>query len=68
VRATLAVAVGVGICILLHAVLLLAVAAAVIIGIGLVARHALGGITGDVLGGAAEVCEVAALVVAVALT
>jgi adenosylcobinamide-GDP ribazoletransferase len=67
-RATLAAAIGVGICILLHAVLLLAVAGAVVIGVGLVARRALGGITGDVLGGAAEVCEVTALVVAVALT
>jgi adenosylcobinamide-GDP ribazoletransferase len=67
-RGTLAAAIGVGICILLHAVLLLAVAAAVVIGVGLVARRALGGITGDVLGGAAEVCEVTALVVAVALT
>ena len=68
VRAALAVAIGAAICILLHAPLLLAVAFAVTVGVGLVARHALGGVTGDVLGAAAELCELAALVVAVALT
>jgi adenosylcobinamide-GDP ribazoletransferase len=68
VRAALAVAIGVGICVLLHAALLLVVAAAVTAGVGLVARHALGGVTGDVLGAAAELCELTALVVAVALT
>jgi adenosylcobinamide-GDP ribazoletransferase len=68
VRAALAVAIGAGICILLHALLLLAVAAAVTVGVGLVAWHALGGITGDVLGAAAELSELTALVLAVALT
>src|SRR3982074_923930 len=68
VRAALAVAIGVGICVLLHAALPLAVALGVTFGVGLVARHALGGITGDVLGAAAELCELTALVVAVALT
>jgi cobalamin synthase len=52
----------------LHAPLLLAVAAAVTIAVGLAARHALGGVTGDVLGAAAELVEIGALVTAVALT
>ena len=68
VRVGVAVAVGVAICVLLHATLLLAVGLAVVVGVGFVARHALGGVTGDVLGAAAELCELAALVVAVALT
>jgi len=68
VRAVGAIAIAAGICILLDAPLLLAVAVAVTVGVGLVARHALGGITGDVLGAAAELCEVTALVIAVALT
>jgi adenosylcobinamide-GDP ribazoletransferase len=68
VRAVLAVAIGAAICILLHAALLLAVGLVVTLGVGLAARHALGGVTGDVLGAAAELCELAALVVAVALT
>jgi adenosylcobinamide-GDP ribazoletransferase len=67
-RAGLAVAIGVGVCILLHAPILLAAAAATAVCVGLIARHALGGITGDVLGAAAELCELTALVVAVALT
>jgi adenosylcobinamide-GDP ribazoletransferase len=67
VRAALAVSIGAGICILLHAPLLLAVGAAMTLGAGVVARKALGGITGDVLGATAEVCDLAALVVAVAL-
>ena len=68
VRAALAVAIGAAICILLHAAPLLAVALVVTVGVGFVARRALGGVTGDVLGAAAELCELAALVVAVALT
>jgi adenosylcobinamide-GDP ribazoletransferase len=68
VRAALAVAIGAAICVLLHAAVLLAVALVVTVGVGLVARHALAGITGDVLGATAELCELTALVVAVALT
>jgi adenosylcobinamide-GDP ribazoletransferase len=67
-RAAIAVAIATGVCVVLHAPLLLAVAAAVTIAVGLVARHALGGVTGDVLGAAAELVEVGALVTAVALT
>jgi adenosylcobinamide-GDP ribazoletransferase len=67
VRAALAVAIGVGICVLLRAPLLLAVAAGLTLGVGLVVRRALGGVTGDVLGAAAELCELSALVVAVSL-
>ncbi|MDX6466522.1 MAG: adenosylcobinamide-GDP ribazoletransferase [Gaiellaceae bacterium] len=47
--------------------ILLGVAAAVAVTTGLLARRWLGGITGDVLGAAAELSETAALVVAVAL-
>jgi adenosylcobinamide-GDP ribazoletransferase len=67
-RAVIAAAIAAGLCVVLHAPLLLAVAAVVIVGVGVTARRALGGVTGDVLGAAAELCEVAALVVAVALT
>jgi adenosylcobinamide-GDP ribazoletransferase len=68
IRAAIAVAIAAGLCLVLHAPLLLAVAAAVTIAVGLAARHALGGVTGDVLGAAAELVEVGALVTAVALT
>jgi cobalamin synthase len=49
-------------------VLLLGVVAIAALAIGLTARSWLGGTTGDVLGAAAELCELAALVTAVALT
>jgi adenosylcobinamide-GDP ribazoletransferase len=68
IRAAIAVAIAAGLCLVLHAPLLLAVAATVTIAVGLAARHALGGVTGDVLGAAAELVEVGALVTAVALT
>ena len=47
---------------------MLGVAAGLTLGVGLIARRALGGVTGDVLGAAAELCELSALVVAVSLT
>jgi adenosylcobinamide-GDP ribazoletransferase len=68
VRAAIAVGIAAALCIVLHAPLLLAAAAVVALAAGLVARRALGGVTGDVLGAAAELAEVAALVVAVAVT
>jgi adenosylcobinamide-GDP ribazoletransferase len=68
VRAAIAVAIAAALCVVLHTPVLLAVAAGVTIAVGLAARHALGGVTGDVLGAAAELVEVAALVTAVALT
>ena len=68
VRVAVAVAIATGLCVVLHAEVLLGVAAAVTIAVGLAARHALGGVTGDVLGAAAELVEVGALVTAVALT
>jgi adenosylcobinamide-GDP ribazoletransferase len=68
VRALVAVALAVGICVVLDAPYVLAAAGAAAVVAGLAARRALGGVTGDVLGAAAEVAEVAALVVAVAVT
>ena len=63
----LAVAVGIaaGLCAWLHALPLLAVGAAVAAAVGLAARRGLGGVTGDVLGAAVELTEIAALVTAV---
>jgi cobalamin synthase len=46
----------------------LAVAAVVGVVVGVAARRALGGVTGDVLGAGAELCETAILVIAIALT
>ena len=66
-RAAFAVAIAVAACVLLHAALLLAVVAGVAIACGLAARRWLGGVTGDILGAAAELAETGALVAAVAL-
>jgi adenosylcobinamide-GDP ribazoletransferase len=68
IRGAFAIAVAVAVCVVLDAPLLLVVVALVAAAVGLVARRALGGVTGDVLGAAAELSEVSALVVAVALT
>lgn len=67
IRAAIAVAIAVGFCAWLDALPLLAAGAAVLLVAYVVARRALGGVTGDVLGAAAEVTEVVALVVAVAV-
>jgi adenosylcobinamide-GDP ribazoletransferase len=67
-RALVALVLAAGICIALGACVVLAVAAAVAVCVGLAARRWLGGVTGDVLGAAAELTEVAALVAAVAAT
>jgi len=66
-RALVAVAIAVAICVLLHAALLLAVVAGIAVVCGLAARQWLGGVTGDVLGAAAELSETGVLVAAVAL-
>jgi adenosylcobinamide-GDP ribazoletransferase len=68
VRCWIAIAVAVAICVVLDAPLLLAVVAVVAAVVGLAARRGLGGVTGDVLGAAAELSELGALVLAVALT
>jgi adenosylcobinamide-GDP ribazoletransferase len=66
-RAAVAVATAVVVCVLLHTALLLAIAAGVAIACGVVAHRWLGGVTGDVLGAAAELAETGALIAAVAL-
>ncbi|HLY95505.1 MAG TPA: adenosylcobinamide-GDP ribazoletransferase [Gaiellaceae bacterium] len=66
-RAVIAVAIAAGLCAWLDALPLLAAGATVCLVAALATRRALGGVTGDVLGAAAEVTEVVALVVAVAL-
>jgi adenosylcobinamide-GDP ribazoletransferase len=66
-RLVLALALAAGFCAWLHALPLLGVGAVVALVLGLAARHWLGGITGDVLGAAAELTEIASLVAAVAL-
>ena len=66
-RAAVAVATAVVLCVLLHAALLLAIVAGVAIASGVVAHRWLGGVTGDVLGAAAELAETGALIAAVAL-
>ncbi len=66
-RAAVAVATAVILCVLLHAALLLPVVAGIAIACGLAAHRWLGGVTGDVLGAAAELSETGALIAAVAL-
>jgi adenosylcobinamide-GDP ribazoletransferase len=68
VRVAIAVAITVALAVVLHAPVTLAAAAAVALVAGVAARRALGGITGDILGAAAELCEVSALVAGVAIT
>ena len=67
-RVVVAVAIAVALAIVLHAPIVLAAAAGAVLVAGLAARRALGGVTGDVLGAAAELCEVGALVAAIAVT
>jgi adenosylcobinamide-GDP ribazoletransferase len=67
-RVLVALGLAAAFCLWLHALPLLAAAAVVALVVGLAARRALGGVTGDVLGAAAELAEIAALVVAVSLT
>jgi adenosylcobinamide-GDP ribazoletransferase len=67
-RAAVAVAIAAALAIVLHAPIVLAAAAGAMLIVGPAARRALGGVTGDVLGAAAELCEVGALVAAVAVT
>jgi adenosylcobinamide-GDP ribazoletransferase len=67
-RCAVAVAIAVVFCVLLHAAWVLAAVAVVAVVAFAGARRWLGGVTGDVLGAAAELAELAALVVAVAVT
>jgi adenosylcobinamide-GDP ribazoletransferase len=67
-RVLVAAGIAAAFCLWLHALPLLAAAGAVALVVGLAARRALGGVTGDVLGAAAELAELAGLVVAVAFT
>jgi len=66
-RPLVAFALAAGVCAWLHALPLLAVAAAVAVVAGGASRRWLGGVTGDVLGAAAELTEIASLVAAVGL-
>ena len=66
-RLLAAAATAVAFCVWLHAAWLLAAAAGVAIVVAVAARRGLGGVTGDVLGASAELAELAALVVAVAV-
>ncbi len=66
-RVVVAAAIAAGFCVWLHALVLLAAAAGVAIVVGIGAQRWLGGVTGDVLGASAELAELAALVVAVAV-
>jgi adenosylcobinamide-GDP ribazoletransferase len=66
-RVAVALAIAVGFCVWLDALPLLAAAAGVAFVVGVAARQWLGGVTGDVLGASAELAELAALVVAVAV-
>jgi adenosylcobinamide-GDP ribazoletransferase len=66
-RVGVAAAIAAGFCVWLDALPLLAAAAGVALVVGVAARRWLGGVTGDVLGASAELAELAALVVAVAV-
>ena len=66
-RAAVAVIIAIVLCVLLHAALLLAVVAGIALACGIAAHRWLGGVTGDVLGAAAELSETGALIAAVAL-
>jgi len=67
IRVAVAAAIAAGFCVWLDALPLLGAAAGVALVVGLAARRWLGGVTGDVLGASAELAELAALVVAVAI-
>ena len=67
-RLVVAAAIGAVLAVVLHAPIVLPVAALMTLLAGVAARRALGGVTGDVLGAASELCEVSALVAAVAVT
>jgi adenosylcobinamide-GDP ribazoletransferase len=67
VRVVVAAAIAVAFCVWLGATPLLAAAAGVALAVAVVSRRWLGGVTGDVLGAGAELAELAALVVAVAI-
>jgi len=67
-RAAVAVAIAAAFCVWLHATWLLVPVAGVVFVAGIGAKRGLGGVTGDVLGAAAELSELAALVVAVGVT
>lgn len=68
IRAVLAAATAAALCVALGAAWLLAAVSVVGLAAALLARRRLGGVTGDVLGATAELAELAALVVAVAVT
>jgi adenosylcobinamide-GDP ribazoletransferase len=68
IRCGVGVAIAVAFCLLLHAAWVLAAVAVVAVVAFAGARRWLGGVTGDVLGASAELAELAALVVAVAVT
>lgn len=66
-RAVVAVAITIAFCVILHAALLLVVVAGIALVCGIGSHRWLGGVTGDVLGAAAELAETGALIAAVAL-
>jgi adenosylcobinamide-GDP ribazoletransferase len=67
-RGLVAAAIAAAFCVGLGGASLLAAAAGVLLAGGVLSQRWLGGVTGDVLGAVAEVAELAALVVAVAIT